>query len=464
MRPLHLYHGMLAVCAVSLLAASSVQAVTFKLKGQLDTAALTAGVPGSVAAYGNDVYIGNLFSAGQLHHIVDPITAPTRISTFGGLNDPATNGGLASAGLTTNGYTNLNTNGTTLVASTSNGGDTPDIIQAYTVGTNTLNWGSNAANLDIGGAGFTGQSGGLIRIDGAAVDPVSGNVMAVSYGAAEQYLINPTTGAPLYPDFGITPTYFVVEPILNEKTGWKDIDFDNTTGDIVTIAATGVSRGLRRPVPPNDYDYRKVTTDTAGLQRLVPFSPVEDVAALNVEFLPAAFAGQNLVIFNLRSAANTFADQVKVYDANLVNTPVTTNFVLQDGVTPFTTGDATTGIYDFSYDPVNKLLYIADQSSSQVHIFEVATAAPLLVGDYNQNNVVDAADYTNYRDAAGTNTVLPNDPLGGTIGAGQYNQWKNNFGATAPAVAAGATVPEPATIALLLLSCGSVLSRIRRTR
>jgi hypothetical protein len=199
------------------------------------------------------------------------------------------------------------------------------------------------------------------------------------------------------------------------------------------------------------------------LQRLVPFNPVEDVPALNVEFLPSAFAGQNLIIFNLRSPANTFNDQVKVYDANLVNTPVAASFVLQDGVTPFTTGDATTGIYDFSYDPVNKLLYIADQSASQVHIFEVATAAPLLVGDYNQNNVVDAADYTRYRDAAGTNTVLPNDPLGGTIGAGQYNQWKNNFGATSPAVAAGTAVPEPTTLTLLLLCCGSLIGGIRRT-
>ncbi|MEM9186686.1 MAG: PEP-CTERM sorting domain-containing protein [Planctomycetota bacterium] len=50
-------------------------------------------------------------------------------------------------------------------------------------------------------------------------------------------------------------------------------------------------------------------------------------------------------------------------------------------------------------------------------------------GDYNDDNVVDAADYTVWRDALGAEIELANDPIGGTIGAAQYTQWRENFGA-----------------------------------
>lgn len=55
-------------------------------------------------------------------------------------------------------------------------------------------------------------------------------------------------------------------------------------------------------------------------------------------------------------------------------------------------------------------------------------APPVQVGDYNENGIVDAADYTRWRDALGTNTVLPNDPVGGMIGAQQYTNWKTHYG------------------------------------
>jgi hypothetical protein len=53
---------------------------------------------------------------------------------------------------------------------------------------------------------------------------------------------------------------------------------------------------------------------------------------------------------------------------------------------------------------------------------------PELVGDYNDNDVVDAADYVVWRNNVGTSTELPNDSLDGTIGTAQYNQWRTHFG------------------------------------
>lgn len=83
----------------------------------------------------------------------------------------------------------------------------------------------------------------------------------------------------------------------------------------------------------------------------------------------------------------------------------------------------------------------------------------ILAGDYNGNGTVDAADYTLFRDAQGTSTVLLNDPIGGVIGLAHYNQWKNNFGATASAaVAASSAVPEPASLVLLSLVVGSLVA------
>jgi hypothetical protein len=90
---------------------------------------------------------------------------------------------------------------------------------------------------------------------------------------------------------------------------------------------------------------------------------------------------------------------------------------------------------------------------------------PGVIGDYNGNNVVDAADYTVWRDALGSSTVLPNrDPANtGNVSTADYNSWKSHFGQTAGSGSglggiAGA-VPEPNSLVLLLaaiamLGCG----------
>ncbi len=56
------------------------------------------------------------------------------------------------------------------------------------------------------------------------------------------------------------------------------------------------------------------------------------------------------------------------------------------------------------------------------------TIAAMLSGDYNNNGVVDAADYAVWRKNQNTTRDLPNDPIGGTIGTAQFNQWRAQFG------------------------------------
>jgi hypothetical protein len=88
----------------------------------------------------------------------------------------------------------------------------------------------------------------------------------------------------------------------------------------------------------------------------------------------------------------------------------------------------------------------------------VVVSVPNLAGDYNSDGAIDAADYTRYRDALGTNTVLPNDPTGGTIGVAQYNTWRNNFGNSnnSSVLAATASVPEPASVVVMLVLFATV--------
>jgi hypothetical protein len=61
----------------------------------------------------------------------------------------------------------------------------------------------------------------------------------------------------------------------------------------------------------------------------------------------------------------------------------------------------------------------------------ICLAVPVgLPGDYNDDGVVNEADYVVWRNAHGSLDPLPNDPIGGTISVQQYDQWKANYGTT----------------------------------
>ncbi len=96
----------------------------------------------------------------------------------------------------------------------------------------------------------------------------------------------------------------------------------------------------------------------------------------------------------------------------------------------------------------------------------IATGVP---GDYNGNGVVDAADYTVWRNKLGTASSLPNEGTGispGVVDAADYTFWKSRFGATSGTGAggsalAGANVPEPVTYWLFVFGAVSYLSAAR---
>jgi len=92
----------------------------------------------------------------------------------------------------------------------------------------------------------------------------------------------------------------------------------------------------------------------------------------------------------------------------------------------------------------------------------ILAVVPSLFGDYNVNGVVDAADYTLWRDSLGA--IVPTfsgaDGNGnGFVDDADYTVWKNNFGLSAGSGSGStdsAAVPEPVLAALLALALALV--------
>jgi alpha-L-fucosidase len=95
------------------------------------------------------------------------------------------------------------------------------------------------------------------------------------------------------------------------------------------------------------------------------------------------------------------------------------------------------------------------------------TAPPILIGDFNNNGVVDAGDYTTWRDHLGTNATLANDLTPESIDQSDYDAWKANFGASAGgnrAASRVAQVPEPSSMALITFASLAAARFRRRCR
>lgn len=98
--------------------------------------------------------------------------------------------------------------------------------------------------------------------------------------------------------------------------------------------------------------------------------------------------------------------------------------------------------------------------------FDIPAAVVGVPGDYNENNFVDAADYTVWRDRLGQTFTLPNEGPGQTPGevtSEDYDFWKANFTGGGGAAAASG-VPEPTSLLMLLMASltGFTIRRHRR--
>jgi hypothetical protein len=88
---------------------------------------------------------------------------------------------------------------------------------------------------------------------------------------------------------------------------------------------------------------------------------------------------------------------------------------------------------------------------------------PVLVGDYNLDGSVDAADYSVWRDSVGSTENFAADGNGdGAVDEADYELWRQNFGQTAADLGAGQStqsVPEPLFLHLFLTLCALAATR-----
>jgi hypothetical protein len=130
--------------------------------------------------------------------------------------------------------------------------------------------------------------------------------------------------------------------------------------------------------------------------------------------------------------------------------------------TIITAGDSIVGEFDNLFLPAGFLWSITYNADNVV----LAVTGIGLAGDYNGDSIVDAADYTVWRDSLGAmGGNLPADGNGsGSVDAGDYTIWKSNFGegAGAGGGAISSAAPEPSSRLLMLLA--TLLGTLTRRR
>jgi hypothetical protein len=112
-------------------------------------------------------------------------------------------------------------------------------------------------------------------------------------------------------------------------------------------------------------------------------------------------------------------------------------------------------IDELSYTQVSSNQYRTDAEYT-ARIYGVPV--PPLLGDFNVNGTVDAADYVRWRNSVESHDFMPNGVGSGLFQgravAEDYDAWRTHFGQTVTASAAGSaySTPEPSTVLLVVFA------------
>ena len=172
-------------------------------------------------------------------------------------------------------------------------------------------------------------------------------------------------------------------------------------------------------------------------------------------------------------AGNDVADKVIVTNGLTTQTGVILDFTNAGAMTAgdyrFLDYDAFTGnLSDFTVEntPPSGFTYAINQDVTNKFFFVTLGVAAAVLGDFNNDNKVDAADYIIWRENDVANNPLPNDN-GLATQAQRYDLWRANFG-NPPASGSSANnagnVPEPTTVLLVALGALVVELKARRRR
>lgn len=196
-----------------------------------------------------------------------------------------------------------------------------------------------------------------------------------------------------------------------------------------------------------DGRYYGVAIDTDASGALIASIPTTATSSTVLELSPPSGAG-DYHAYELRSAPNT----------QLVS-------FFYDGEVKYTwSGVAENHPNKFEFGSLTDL-GAGSMNFREAHSY-ILDAGPTATeqGDYNDDGIVDLADFTLWRNTLGSTSKLAADGNGNLhIDAGDYNVWKRNFGlqtAGANNASSGLEIPEPSTWTLVLLAVsGGVLHK-----
>lgn len=329
-------------------------------------------------------------------------------------------------------------------------------------------------NRDSGAVSIRNPLGGSIQIDGytitsaaGSLEPGTGNGAASTWNSLTNQLGSgwgqdgTPTGNGLGETKNVGSTDFTAvssQPIGNAyddsnaffangigATG-QDLIFDYSTlsGEVIRgqVAYTGIGKANSLLLTIDSTGFARLKNDSPGNITIDSYSILSTGAAL----LTGGF--NDVATPNLTATFSTASAISELATDPISPLVIATNTTYNLG-TIFNTAMPEEGIsLEFTTSSQN-ILY------NGVVRFEEAAAGVL--GDYNDNGVVDAADYTLWRNNLGgvPTALLRRDPSNAAniINAADYTFWKSRFGATTGSgigsLAAG-NVPEPSTALMLL--------------
>jgi hypothetical protein len=259
---------------------------------------------------------------------------------------------------------------------------------------------------------------------------------------------------------------------LNDGTYvWPNLGYTPGANDLVRIQVD-MARTLSASVADSSpvyavdiYDFDFNRTSRFGLQQnggvIRTFVSVPIDAGGNIN--PAG-PGIRSEYYGPSIAQNTFVHFDFLMDYTSKTVSLTVNGTRLASLVPFRTQESTT------LDSAELQVGTFNNVSADNGWFDNYLVSVVLKGDYNNNGVVDAADYAIWRKTLNSTTQLAADGDGdGTVDAGDLDVWRAHFGQTLPAgsgagLGENSAVPEPSSFAMLLLGVAGCYTRHRRAR
>ena len=268
-------------------------------------------------------------------------------------------------------------------------------------------------------------------------------------------------------------------PDVNEQfEGWVDGFADQPFPhgrSITSLGATDGASALQVDTPGSGFTWGSQFVLDSGeggdpatqamIDQYIADFNTADKIAVDVTFPDDQFPNfptYETLFLNLSDSSGNFyqAQQQAGNPGSLAGDTVTVEFPIDT----FSAGGANLGDVGLQEGSTFFRIALATNSNSANTIYidnlRLIAEASGVDGDYNNDGVVDAADYTVWRDNEGAaEGTLPNDADGGVIGAAQYNTWAANYGASTASSATA--VPEPGSLVLLV---GAVTLAVGRRR